>query len=201
MFPLSAVLFPHALLPLRVFEPRYLELVDRCLADDRRFGVVLIERGPEVGGGDERFDVGTVARILQVGELTDGHLLLLAAGEQRVEVVEWLADDPHPWAVVAPLPDDGGAPPPGPDQVEDVARVLRRVLGLAAELGASVAALDFELADDPDLASFQIAALAPLSAWDGQAVLTARSAASRLALLGARLGDAAELLEARLAAG
>ena len=55
MFPLGSVLFPHALLPLRIFEPRYQALLDSCLAGDGRFGVVLIERGFEVGGGEDRF--------------------------------------------------------------------------------------------------------------------------------------------------
>ena len=54
MFPLSAVLFPYATMPLHVFEPRYRALMHDCLAGDRRFGVVLIERGSEVGGGDQR---------------------------------------------------------------------------------------------------------------------------------------------------
>src|SRR4051812_26706984 len=55
MFPLGTVLFPHAVLPLHVFEPRYRALVETCLHSDGRFGVVLIERGYEVGGGDARF--------------------------------------------------------------------------------------------------------------------------------------------------
>ena len=72
MFPLGTVLFPHGVLPLHVFEPRYRTMTERCLADDATFGVVLIERGSEVGGHDERFDVGTAARILQAGRLEDG---------------------------------------------------------------------------------------------------------------------------------
>ena len=66
MFPLGAVLLPGESLPLQVFEPRYLALVDHCTAtpDRMRFGVVLISRGHEVGGRDERTGVGTVARIV-----------------------------------------------------------------------------------------------------------------------------------------
>ena len=58
MFPLSAVLYPHAQIPLHIFEPRYRALTRDCLAGDSRFGVVLIERGAEVGGGDQRMAVG-----------------------------------------------------------------------------------------------------------------------------------------------
>src|SRR5439155_458702 len=61
MFPLGTVLFPFVVLPLHVFEPRYRALTRDCLAGSGEFGVVLIERGLEVGGGDERFPVGTVA--------------------------------------------------------------------------------------------------------------------------------------------
>ena len=72
MFPLGSVLFPGALLPLHVFEARYRRLVQDCLAGEPEFGVVLIDRGHEVGGGDVRREVGTVARILEVRELPDG---------------------------------------------------------------------------------------------------------------------------------
>ena len=58
MFPLGTVLFPHAPLPLHIFEPRYRALVQECIDGDGEFGVVLIERGFEVGGGDTRFGTG-----------------------------------------------------------------------------------------------------------------------------------------------
>ncbi|MEN3314917.1 MAG: uncharacterized protein V7605_1151, partial [Acidimicrobiaceae bacterium] len=54
MFPLGTVLFPGLALPLHVFEPRYQSLVQACLDGDGHFGIVLIERGSEVGGGDVR---------------------------------------------------------------------------------------------------------------------------------------------------
>ena len=86
MFPLSAVLFPHASLPLHVFEPRYKALMRDCLAGDRRFGVVLIERGSEVGGGDQRSALGTRGLITRAAELADGRWLLDVRGEAVVEV-------------------------------------------------------------------------------------------------------------------
>jgi Lon protease-like protein len=72
MFPLSSPLMPHTGVPLHVFEERYRIMVRTCIDDDRRFGVVLIERGAEVGGGDERADVGTLAEIADAEELPDG---------------------------------------------------------------------------------------------------------------------------------
>ncbi|MBO0881227.1 MAG: LON peptidase substrate-binding domain-containing protein, partial [Mycobacterium sp.] len=62
MFPLESALLPNEDLPLRIFEPRYIALVEDCMRDaDPRFGVVLISRGREVGGGDVRYDIGAVA--------------------------------------------------------------------------------------------------------------------------------------------
>ena len=84
MFPLGTVLFPYGVLPLHVFEPRYRLLTEHCLAGDGCFGVVLIERGSEVGGGDTRFDVGTVARIVRAGQLPDGRYVLATVGIQRL---------------------------------------------------------------------------------------------------------------------
>ena len=86
MFPLGSVLVPSAGLPLHVFEPRYRALVQDCLAGDREFGVVLIERGSEVGGDDVRTSVGTVARIVEATELPDGRWAVAAVGVRRVRV-------------------------------------------------------------------------------------------------------------------
>ena len=70
MFPLGNVLMPGGVLPLHVFEPRYRQLVKDCIAaDEPEFGVVLIERGSEVGGADFRSLAGCVARIIELGEL------------------------------------------------------------------------------------------------------------------------------------
>ena len=86
MFPLGSVLVPGMVLPLHVFEARYRALVRDCVAGDGEFGVVLIERGSEVGGGDVRTDVGTVARIVQADEMPDGRFALGAVGVRRVRV-------------------------------------------------------------------------------------------------------------------
>lgn len=101
MFPLGTPLLPGRLLPLRLFEPRYLALLRECLSrDSPEFGVVLIERGTEVGGGDQRTSVGTVAEILQAAPRPSGDVSVVALGRRRIRVVEWLPDDPHPWAMV-----------------------------------------------------------------------------------------------------
>src|SRR5215217_7145860 len=107
MFPLGAVLLPGGVLPLHVFELRYRQLVQDCLAStDREFGVTLIERGFEVGGGDIRAMVGTVAKLVQVAETDDGRYALMTVGARRIRVNEWLPDDPYPVAEIEDWPDE-----------------------------------------------------------------------------------------------
>ena len=194
MFPLGTVLFPSMVLPLHVFEPRYRALVDDCVAGDGEFGVVLIERGSEVGGGDVRTAVGTVAQILQIERFDDGRCALAAVGTRRIRVEQWLDDDPYPQATVSDWEDPPGAIP----DLDAVDQEFRRALALAAELGEAPAPLDVELADDPGMATFQMAALAPLGPADRQALLAAEGAEERAHLLAEQLTDAIELLRARL---
>lgn len=196
MFPLGTVLYPHAVLPLHVFEPRYRALTERCLAEDGLFGVVLIERGSEVGGGDQRFSVGTVARIVQAGRLDDGRWMLVTVGERRLRVTHWLADDPYPRAEIELL--DEITPGDTSGRVAEVTRLLRRALALRAELGEP-GPPTVELApDDAARAGFQACAAAGLRPLDAQRLLETDDAGVRLERLGALLEDAVALLEFRL---
>jgi Lon protease-like protein len=197
MFPLGSVLFPYALLPLHVFEPRYRALTEQCLAGDREFGVVLIERGHEVGGGDTRFHIGTVARIVQAGQLDDGRWVLVNVGVERLRVVEWMSDDPFPLARVERLL-NGATADAMTGLVDDVGSLLRRVLAMHAELGDPVAPIDVALDDDPVQASFEAAALAPIGPLDAQHLLEIDDAGDRLARLQAILTEESAVLELRL---
>jgi Lon protease-like protein len=194
MFPLSAVLFPHASMPLHVFEPRYRDLMRDCLAGDARFGIVLIARGSEVGGGDERSTLGTRGIITQAAELPDGRWVLEIEGEAVIAVEEWLPDDPYPVALVR---DASAEPSPGDaiPLVGPAGQRVRRARALLAEQGGAPP-LPPELAldggGDADLASWQLCAVAPLSAYDAQRLLAADGAPERLRLLG-ELMDELEL--------
>jgi hypothetical protein len=194
MFPLSAVLFPHASMPLHVFEPRYRDLMRDCLAGDARFGIVLIARGSEVGGDDERSTLGTRGIITQAAELPDGRWVLEIEGEAVIAVEEWLPDDPYPVALVR---DASAEPSPGDaiPLVGPAGQRVRRARALLAEQGGAPP-LPPELAldggGDADLASWQLCAVAPLSAYDAQRLLAADGAPERLRLL-AELMDELEL--------
>jgi Lon protease-like protein len=205
MFPLGTVLFPGQVLPLHVFELRYRALTRECLAGDRRFGVVLIERGPEVGGGDVRFGIGTVAEIAEAAELPDGRFALLAVGVTRFRVHTWLPDDPYPQAVVEELPepaDPHRAGEPILAGLEPAERAVRRALALGAELGLDQGVPGgVPVSDDPTTALWQLCALAPIGPFDRQRLLEAETSADRAALLEQVATEAAERFGYHLSGG
>lgn len=197
MFPLGSVLFPSLVLPLHVFEDRYRALMHDVLQGDREFGVCLIERGSEVGGGDVRSGVGTVATVQEAAELPDGRWATITVGTRRIRIEQWLADDPYPRADVVDHPD----PPPTSAETEllpTVTASVRRALDKVARLGEAAAASTTDLADDPVLASYQLAALSPLSTIDQQRLLRAPTVGLRLADLHELLPAAHEMLDLRL---
>ena len=180
MFPLNSVLFPYMPLRLHVFEERYLIMLAELLrSEEARFGVVLIERGPEVGGGEQCFNVGTIAEITQLGA-QEGFVGLVAHGSRRFEVTEWLEDAPHPRAEVreiAELEWDSGLY----QLREETEQLVRRTLAVASEFAENIWPSDVELSTNPAAAAWQLAAIAPLNALDQLALLGSTSFAELLA--------------------
>jgi Lon protease-like protein len=200
MFPLGTVLLPHQPLPLHVFEPRYRALVTDCLAGDRTFGVVLIERGHEVGGGDARFDVGCTAVIEQGLEHADGRWELLTTGAQPLRVVEWLPDDPYPLAEVEVVED-----PAWTDDAEAAfARAIesfRTVIDLAVRAGNEVDPRILELPGEAMWDHWLLVGRAPFGELDQLALLGAATPTERLDLLTTLLDDLGAVLASRLDGG
>lgn len=199
MFPLGSVLLPGEELPLRVFEPRYRRMIDQCLATDGRFGVVLIERGSEVGGGDTRSGVGTVALIDRYVRKAGGEFTLVCRGTERIEVRRWLPDDPYPLAEVQVWPD---APQPAVDlipllakrdEIERLAARLARREGVRARVWPKL-----KLPEDPSERSFLVARALPLSDADRHRALAAPGPADRVRLLTDALDDVIATLRFRL---
>jgi uncharacterized protein len=174
MFPLSSVLFPYMPLRLRVFEERYLIMLAELLKnEDAQFGVVLIERGWEVGGGEQRFDLGTIAEITQLGA-QEGFVGLVAQGGRRFDVTQWLKDAPHPRAEISEIADlewDIGLW----QLREETEQLVRRTLAVASEFAGNVWPADIELSPDPAAAAWQLAAIAPINALDQVRLLRAGS--------------------------
>ena len=119
LFPLHAVLCPGVVLPLHVFEPRYRTMVQRCLAEDAPFGVVLIREGREIGPSVPAIaGVGTVAEIREANAYEDGRYDLLTVGTARF-AIEAVSSGPEPYLVgsVQPMPDAVD----DPDRARDMA--------------------------------------------------------------------------------
>lgn len=197
MFPLGNVIFPYSAVPLRVFEPRYLDLLATVGEGSGEFGSVLIERGFEVGGGDARFSVGTRVRIVGSSDLEDGHKAIVVAGTDRIRIVEWLPDDPHPWAMVELLPDVTERFDVS-ELIDGVSARLQRVMALASELGADTSELDLSVSEDPIAASFQLSALTPVTSLDSYELLSAASVDERLELAAKLLDEQIDLIRAEL---
>jgi Lon protease-like protein len=201
IFPLGTVLLPSGLLPLHIFEPRYRQLMADLTADgaEGEVGIVLIERGHEVGGGDQRVGTGTLARLAHAEQLPDGRWLVLLAGVSRFRVAGWLPDDPYPQAEVDDLPE------PDWDTADDTAlaeaeAIVREAVALAAELGESGVPVDVALSEDPSERAWQLCAMAPIGPFDRQRLLELGPPA-RLAALAAEVQDVKRMLAFRLGGG
>lgn len=195
MFPLGSVLFPHMPLLLRVFEDRYLIMLSKILQDEpSEFGVVLIERGQEVGGGEQRFSIATVAQITQM-DATEGFVVLVAEGGRRVAVEGWFEENPYPRASVRYLPElewDDSLQPLR-DRAEDS---VRRILALASEFEDQTWPSDIALNDDPVAAVWQLAAIAPLGPLDQVKLLESATMEQLLKGIIERAAEAGETLGA-----
>lgn len=199
MFPLGSVLLPGAVMPLHVFEQRYRALVRDCLdAPDHEFGVVMIERGSEVGGGDQRSMVGTVARMVQVAELDDGRFAMVCVGTRRIRVVAWLPDDPYPLADVDDWPDNESSAVELSPRIEALSARVRRAAAFAVELGDSVAGPLGDLRGDDLVDSYHLVAATPIGPSDTYRLLCAAGPADRLDLLDEVLDDLDAMLQFRL---
>ncbi len=207
MFALQSVLLPGSPLPLHVFEPRYLTMLDTVIGGDGEMGVVLIERGREVGGGDVRCDVATMARVVEARRLADERLLVMALGDRRIRVRRWLPDDPHPWAETEDWPDEPEPASTGaPELIDELTELVTeaRSLALRLQLGPLAQAEapgPVDLGRDLARAAYRAAALAPLGPLDRLEVLRTPTAGERLVAAHRLVADATELLRARIDLG
>jgi uncharacterized protein len=177
LFPLNVVLFPEGPLPLRIFETRYVDMVRTCMREDTRFGVVLIREGSEVGPA-ETFDVGTLAKVVDFHQLSDGFLGLSCVGEQRFRIqsrsrqadglnlaqVESLAAEPK-FAL--------------PERHTRLAELLKTVL---PQLGEVYSGIHMQL-DDASWVGFRLAEILPIAAPEKQFCLELTDPIQRLDVL------------------
>jgi uncharacterized protein len=131
LFPLNTVIFPGGMLPLRIFEPRYLDMVSNCLRTDTGFGVCLIKSGRETGQPAEIHAIGTLCKIVDWTTLPDGLLGITAYGERKFLVAKSRVQADHLLVGEINLtPEEAGKPLPV--EFKPLGELLERVI---AELG------------------------------------------------------------------
>ena len=166
---------PAMPLSLRIFEERYLKLTgDLILEENPEFGVVLIARGPEVGGGEKRLEIGTIASVTDIGTL-DQFYGIESVGGQRFRVNAWLPDDPYPIADIDFLPDLIWN-----DSLtlarENLELKVRNLLAFASEFGDLQYGPDTELSEDLMDSCWQLAGVLPVGPLDQVDLLKSQSA-------------------------
>ena len=167
---------PAMPLSLRIFEERYLKLLGDLVGQENpEFGVVLIERGQEIGGGEKRLGIGTLASVTDIGTL-DEFYGIESIGSQRFRVNAWLPDDPYPMADIDFIPDliwDDSLTMPK-NQLETK---VRNLLSFASEFGDLQYGSDTEFSEDPMQACWQLAGVLPVGPLDHLDLLQSLSAA------------------------
>ena len=177
LFPLQAVLFPGASLPLHVFEARYREMVGRCLEHQEPFGVCLILEGEEVGGPALPHRVGTEAAIIASRRYADGRYDIVVEGRRRFEVLRLDSSRPYLRAEVRFLDEPEGEGDPG--LADAVAKLFEGVLESLELSGQAVADETWKDVDMRSLA-YKIAAVLPVEEDVKQELLEMPDATSRL---------------------
>ena len=177
LFPLHTVLFPEATLALQIFEPRYREMIGRCLAHDEPFGVVLILEGEEVGGEAVPRRMGTEAAIIASERSKDGRYDIVAEGRRRFEIVGLDKSRAYLRADVEFLED-----PLGDDAevlAETVAHLVEGVVHALEARGHAVVDETWSQLDPRSL-SYRVATALPGADEVRQELLEKRDVASRL---------------------
>lgn len=182
LFPLHTVLFPEGPLRLRIFEPRYLDMIGRCMREGSVFGVALIAQGFEAGGPARTVSIGTTARIVDFEKLPDGLLGISAVGDRRFRImssdrqpdglnvgqIEWLASE---------------ASAPVPSEYSILVEMLRQAF---PQVSAAYGGLAPRF-DDATWVSMRLAELLPLPPAERQQCLEMNDPVERLKLIRGRL--------------
>ena len=198
LFPLNTVLFPGMTLPLHIFEPRYQEMIRRCLESDRVFGVCLIASGPEVGGHAEPCSIGTTCEIVAVTALEGGRMNLTTVGRERFRVVHVFRNQDYLEAEVEEFTEqsDADAHPLAPEVREAAVAYIHTLLAAGGEPAPKL-----QLPEEPVILSYLVGAVLQIAAPVRQALLEERITSVRLerqlALLREETAKLAELTAER----
>jgi len=177
LFPLNTVLFPGGPLPLRIFERRYLDMVRDCVRNDAPFGVLLIRDGEEVGPATT-YDIGTLARITDWYQGSDGLLGVTAIGESRFRVISSHSEASGlNMGEIELLPEEAAMPIP--DEYQEMSHILEGVLD---DLGRLYESVERRL-DDASWVSSRFIEVLPIDLETKQQCLESADPAERLRLV------------------
>jgi Lon protease-like protein len=199
LFPLRTVLFPGALLPLHIFEPRYRQMIGECLDGELPFGVVLIRNGSEVGGGAEPYTTGCTARITRVEKEPDGRMNIVSVGQDRFRIRSTSSERPYLLGEVELLDEYDAATPAAETEAERLRatwlRFIQATLALQLQWTRRVGT-----PGNPGRLADHVAARLPAPAEEKQRLLEELAVPRRLARLNALLDNAVTELEERVSA-
>jgi Lon protease-like protein len=199
LFPLNTVLFPSDALPLQIFEERYKQMLQDCLAADSWFGAVLIKEGVEVGGPAVPHTTGTVAEIVQVSDEQRGRFLISCVGRQRFHIKSISDELPYLSGSVELLAEeaDQGVTP---ELTAVVREAVAAYLALASGLGGGWVR-DIPVPTEPVSLSYLAAAALQVETARKQALLEEPTASSRLQSALSLLNQSTEELRRRVEEG
>lgn len=170
LFPLRVVLFPGMMLPLHIFEPRYREMINRCLDEKLPFGVVLIQEGKEVGESAEPYSIGTAARITKVDRKPDGRMDIVVVGTRRFRIEKLNHERAYLTAQVSHYPMVNGDTKVAGEQVQKVRPKIMRYVDLLTRATGIQLQLD-QLPQDPTSLAFLTAIALQVKPEDKQRIL------------------------------
>lgn len=194
LFPLRTVLFPGMMLPLHIFEPRYLEMIERCLDERLPFGVVLIKEGQEVGESATPHPIGTAARITRVDRKPDGRMDIVAVGTKRFRIEELHSGRAYLTGDVSHFPVLNGDTRMALDQAERVRPKIMRYVELMTEATGVQLQLD-QLPNDPTTLAFLTAIALQVNNEDKQRILSLAGIPEILDMGNYLLGRELQILE------
>ncbi|HRJ41711.1 MAG: LON peptidase substrate-binding domain-containing protein [Caldilineaceae bacterium] len=170
LFPLRTVLFPGMMLPLHIFEPRYREMISRCLEEKLPFGVVLIREGEEAGETARPHVIGTAARITRVDRKPDGRMDIVVVGTKRFRIDELLYNHAYLTGEVSHYPVLNGDTRLAMEQAQRVRPKILEYVELMTKATGVQLQLD-ELPEEPTTLAFLTAIALQVSATDKQRML------------------------------
>lgn len=182
LFPLNSIVLPKGRIPLQLFETRYIDMLTRCLKEDRGFVVVLLRDGLETDTAAAFYDIGTYVRIIDFQQLDNGLLGITVEGQAKVAVVKcWKAPDGLNVGDIDLLVDEDDDPVPS--RFSELPVVLKALLKhpVVNDLDMSV---DFEDARD---VGWRLTELLPLDKQEKQRLLELQDPLERLGRLHALL--------------